>query len=151
LFLTLKSLIGHGYDVILDVSLVDPIVESVLIDMLRSVGYETRMSLMAVGREVSDEFIKKRQSRSGRRVAEASADEFWRVTSKAIECYAQNCPDMKLLVWNFWSKSPVFDGRVGDKELRGVLEKSWKVKERLVEAGEEDLRAAKKTYTKKWA
>ncbi|MCL1839824.1 zeta toxin family protein [Candidatus Saccharibacteria bacterium] len=150
MFLVLRELIKRGYDMILDVTLLDPLVESFLTGMLREAGYESRMSFVAVSKVISDEFIAKRQGKSGRVVAKSTAAEFWRATDLALQFYIREYPKMRVLIYNAWNKEPVFDGRMGDADVMRVVRKYWKIDEVPVEVDEEALALSKIEYMRKW-
>ena len=114
LFLTIKALIAKGYDIILDVTFLDVAVEEILMRMLVSGEYEVQTTMVAVSRDISDKHIKKR---SGRVVAKKTADEFWRATGEAMQFYAEKFPENRIILWNAWDVSPVYDG-----EFKGCLD-----------------------------
>ena len=156
MFLVLQELIGRGYDVILDVTLLDPLVEDFLASELMGAKYEMRMSFVAVSKEISDGFIAKRQGggggkkEGGRVVAKSTAAEFWRVIDGALQFYAGKCPKMKILIWNAWDREPVFDGRVGDARAVRLARKYWKILEVPRRGDEEELALRKVEYMRKW-
>lgn len=157
MFLTLKELTARGYDIVLDVTLLDPLVEKTLMGMLEASNYESRMSFVAVSRKISDGFIQKRKdkghrsSEKGRVVAKKTAEEFWRATSEALRFYIEKYPEMRILIWNAWDKTPVFDGLSGDEGLSGIIEKYWGIDKVPVDVDEDELREAKIEYMKRWA
>ncbi len=57
MFLTLKMLIEKGFNIILDVTLLDVAVESVLVNLLKKENYDARMMMVALAREISDELL----------------------------------------------------------------------------------------------
>jgi len=148
MFLVLRELIGRGYDVILDVTLLDPMVEEFLMKELSE--YEVRMSFVAVSREISDGFIAKREGKSGRVVAKNTAEESWRVIELALMFYAEKCAQMLVVIWNAWDKLPVFDGRIGDVGALATVREYWKIHEVPVEVDEEELALAKVEFMRKW-
>jgi hypothetical protein len=124
MFLVLKTLIASGYDIILDVTLLDPIVEAALMQMLTSQNYATRCTLVAVSKEISDQFIGKRQ---GRKVAPATATEFWRATTLALAYYAKNHAEMPITIWSAWDLHPIYNGPIGAKTALKTIEKYHKI------------------------
>jgi predicted ATPase len=111
MFLTLSALIANGYDIILDVTLLDPMIESVLNQMLTDNRYQSRIFMIAVSKEISDQFIGKR---ANRKVKSHTADEFWRVTQLALNFYAQNLPTTPITVWSAFDPTPVYSGTISD-------------------------------------
>lgn len=144
MFLSLRELIARGYDIILDVALLDPLVEGVLTEMLRAKEYSLSMTMVAVSREISDEFILKRK---GRVVAKSTADEFWRVNELALRFYAEKMPEARIVVWSVWDVLPIFDGEIGDAKCLQAIERYWAINE-LPDGilSEEELRQRKITY-----
>ena len=153
MFLMLKELILGGYDMILDVTLLDPTVEGLLMKMLKAMGYEVRLNMMAVSRAISDELIARRQqtSRTKRMVAQKTATEFWRATRVALEFYVEKFPELLVVVWNAWSVAPVFDGKLGDARFMEAMKKYWTIDDLPESVGEDKLREAKIRYMRSWA
>ncbi len=147
MFLTLKALIEAGFDIVLDVTLLDPIVEGVLMGLLSDNNYQTRMMMVAVSKEISDQFIAKR---AGRVVAKSTADEFWRVIREALEFYAMEYKNMPFLAWSAWGEEPVFDGVIGDGRALSTVEKYWQIYALPGETDEDGLRAKKIEYLSHW-
>lgn len=104
MFMTLRALTERGYDIILDVTLLDPAVEGILVKM--TAGYEYLMLLIAVSPEVTARHL---AGRAWRHSAETE-QEFIRATSKALEFYAIQCPEMQTVVWNTFDVEPVYEG-----------------------------------------
>jgi hypothetical protein len=148
--LTLRELIKRGYDVILDVTLLDPLVEKFLTDALFEYKYEFRMSFVAVSKEISDGFIAKRQGKSGRVVAKSTAAEFWRAFELALKFYAEKYPKMRTLIWSAWDELPIFDGRIGDGMALRAARKYWKILDVPKVVDEEELALFKVKYMRNW-
>lgn len=155
MMLALMRLIDGGYDIILDVTLLDPIVEGLLMQALAASKYDSRMTFVAVSREISDGFIAKRLEAGGgaegkRRVAKTTASEFWRATNEALKFYGENYPEMPVLVWNVWDSEPVFDGGIGDKKFLPIVQKYWEIKKTPIKTDEVKLRESKFAYLESW-
>ena len=110
MFLTLTELIKDGYDIVLDVTLLDPEMEGILLKLLTIGNYKTLFLMIAVSATVTEKFL------SGRawRHTKATEEEFIRATSKAIEFYAENAPDLHIIIWGVYDKPPVYDGPMKD-------------------------------------
>ena len=110
MFLTLTELIKDGYDIVLDVTLLDPEMEGILLKLLTTGHYKTLFLMIAVSATVTEKFL------SGRawRHTKATEEEFIRATSKAIEFYAENAPDLHIIIWGVYDKPPVYDGPMKD-------------------------------------
>ena len=146
MFLTLKSLIKQGYDIILDVTLLDPLVEGVLLRLLESEQYEMRLTMVAVAKKISDRLIERR---SGRVVAKQTAEEFWRATSLALDFLVSERPNLRVIVWNIWEENPVFDGRIADGAVE-TIKKNWAIEDGKMVEDLETLRKSKIRYMKGW-
>ncbi len=110
MFLTLTELVKNGYDIVLDVTLLDPEMEGILLKLLTTGNYETLFLMIAVSATVTEKFL------SGRawRHTKETEQEFIRATSKAIEFYAENAPDLHIIIWSVYDKPPVYDGPMKD-------------------------------------
>ena len=110
LFLTLTELLKNGYDVVLDVTLLDPEMEGILLELLRSSNYKTLFLMIATSPTVTEKFL------SGRawRHTKETEEEFIRATKKAITFYAENAPDLRIILWSVYDKPPIYDGPIKD-------------------------------------
>lgn len=108
LFLTLSELIKNGYDIVLDVTLLDPEMEAILLKLLKAGNYQMLILMIAVSPTVTEKFL------SGRawRHSKETEQEFIRATSKAIKFYAENAPDLHIIIWSVYDKSPIYDGPI---------------------------------------
>jgi hypothetical protein len=165
MFLTLRELIRGGYDTILDVALIDPMVEEMLMEMLMAAKYEAFFTMVAVARGISEGFIRERQGASGREgvygqggscgeegrvVAKGTAEEFWRATRLSMRFYAEKYPEMSIILWSAWDLGPIYEG-----EFRGAVE-VWEKYVGIRElpegrASEEEMREAKIKYFRELA
>lgn len=110
LFMSLKALVAAGYDFILDVTLLDPKMEEVLVHMLEVGNYKTAFLMIAVSPEVTSKFLQKREWRH----SAETEKEFVRATEIAMEFYAKRCPKTRLVIWNVYGLEPVYDGEFAD-------------------------------------
>lgn len=110
LFLSLSELIKGGYDIVLDVTLLDPEMEGILLKMLKTGNYEVLLLMIAISSTVTEKFLSGRAWRHTRETEE----EFIRATSKALAFYAENAPDLHIIMWSVYDKPPVYDGPIRD-------------------------------------
>lgn len=110
LFMALSELIKEGYDIILDVTLLDKSMEEILIKMLKEENYKALLLMIAVSPTVTEHYL---QGRAWRHSKETE-QEFIRATSDALQFYADNWSDMRIILWSVYDKSPVYDGPVKD-------------------------------------
>ena len=106
MFLCLAELTKAGYDIILDVTLLDPAIEKILTNMLKAGNYDAKILLIAAAPEVTERHL---AGRPWRHTKETEL-EFIRATSKALDFYAQATPDMEVIIWNTYDEAPVYDG-----------------------------------------
>ena len=106
MFLTLTELIKNGYDIVLDVTLLDPEMEGILLKLLTAGNYETMFLMIAISSTVTEKFL------SGRawRHTKETEEEFIRATSKALKFYAESAPELHIIIWSVYDKPPVYDG-----------------------------------------
>ncbi|MBQ1298683.1 zeta toxin family protein [Candidatus Saccharibacteria bacterium] len=117
LFLTLSELIKGGYDVILDVTLLDPEMEEILLRFLKAGNYEMLILMVTVSPEVTEKFL---EGRAWRHTKETER-EFIRATEKALSFYSENAPDIRIVLWSVYDKPPVYDGPI--KNCLSIFEK----------------------------
>lgn len=110
LFLSIIEFIKAGYDIILDVTLLDPKMEAILLNSLEKGKYDTLLLMIAVSPTVTEHFLK---GRTWRHTKETEA-EFVRATSKALSFYAEHAPDLHIILWSVYDKPPIFDGKIKD-------------------------------------
>ncbi|MBR3248658.1 zeta toxin family protein [Candidatus Saccharibacteria bacterium] len=110
LFLTLSELMRGGYDIVLDVTLLDPEMEGILLKLAGASEYEMLMLMIAVSPEVTEHYL---AGRAWRHTKETEK-EFIRATSRALEFYAASAPEMRVVIWSVYDLLPVYDGVVKD-------------------------------------
>ena len=120
MFLTLKSLIAQGYDIILDVAFLDPLVESALMQILSQQNYTTRCTMVALSKEISDQFVDQRKQRL---VDQSTSSEFWRTTHLALAFYAKHHPKLPIIVWSAWDLQPIYSGPIGNPKALSTIKK----------------------------
>ena len=108
LFWVLPVLIKGGYDVILDVTLLDATMEQILVGQLTANDYKMELFMVAVSPVVTEEFL---QGRKWRHTKETEV-EFVRATEKALGYYADSLPDGQIVIWNVYDLLPVYDGKI---------------------------------------
>lgn len=110
LFLTLSALIKGGYDIVLDVTLLDPEMEGILLKFLTADSYRMLILMVATSPTVTEHYLASRAWRHSRETEQ----EFIRATSHALEFYANHAPDTRIILWSVYDKPPVYDGPVKD-------------------------------------
>ena len=139
LFLTLSELIRGGYDIVLDVTLLDPEMEGILLKLMREAKYQALFLMIAVSPTVTEKFL---SGRAWRHTRETEL-EFIRATSKALNFYAENAADLHIIMWSVYDKPPIYDGPVSD-----CLEifDDYSSREELPARDDDDRREAKIKY-----
>lgn len=110
MFLVMDALTKAGYDIVLDVTLLDPVVEQILIQMLEQNHYQKLLLMIATSPTVTEHFLGSR----GWRHTKATEQEFIRATKKALAFYAENTPDLRTIFWSVYDLLPIYDGPVKD-------------------------------------
>ena len=110
LFLTINALTEQGYDIILDVTLLAPEIESILLDMLEKNNYNSILLMIATSPTVTEYFL---GSRSWRHSKKTEA-EFIRATSEALEFYATKKPELFTIFWSVYDLEPIYHGPIKD-------------------------------------
>ena len=87
--------IKHHFNVLLDMTLLEPEIEYYLNWLAKCHGYHVEMHILAVPKKVSSYFIHKRQRSIGRVVSAKSANYFFSVLSRALK---------SLIGLNYWNK-----------------------------------------------
>lgn len=142
MFMTLVELFKNGYDIILDVTLLDPEVEGLLLDMLLAMEYEAMFLMIATSPTVTANFLKDRAWRHTKETEE----EFIRATEKALKFYAENAPNYRIILWSVYDKDPIYDG-----PIKGCLETfaDYSKREELPKDDDDARREAKIKYLTK--
>ncbi len=139
LFLVLSELIKGGYDILLDVTLLDPEMEGILLKLLQAGNYEMLILMIAVSPTVTERYL---AGRAWRHTKETEA-EFIRATAKALDFYADDAPDTRIILWSVYDKPPVYDGPIA--RCRTVFDK-YSTCEDLPQKDDDARRNAKIQY-----
>lgn len=139
MFMALKTLTNSGYDIILDVTLLDPEVEAILVKMLEKGNYASLLLMIATSPTVTEHFLRDRTWRHTKETEE----EFIRATSKALNFYAETIPDLRIILWSVYDKPPIYDGPV--KDCLKIF-KDYSSREDLPKKDDAARRAAKISY-----
>ena len=110
MFLTLAELTKKGYDIILDVTLLDPEIEAIVLKMLKAGNYLVLILMIATSPTVTEHFL---QGRAWRHTKETE-EEFIRATSAALKFYATSAPDLRIILWSVYDLDPVYDNVIQD-------------------------------------
>lgn len=141
LFLTLSELVKGGYDVLLDVTLLDPTMEAILLKLLKAGNYEMLILMIAISPTVTEHYL---AGRAWRHSKEAE-QEFIRATSEALQFYRENSPTTHIILWSVYDKSPIYDGPIS-----GCLDifTDYSSREELPKKDDDARRDAKIQYLK---
>ena len=108
LFLTLAALTSKGYDIVLDVTLLDPKMEAILLRFLKNYEYHLLILMIAISPTITEHFLAGRAWRHSKE----TENEFIRATEKALSFYAESAPDERIIIWSVYHKKPEYDGPV---------------------------------------
>lgn len=139
LFLTLSELIKNGYDIILDVTLLAPEMEAILLKLLKARNYEMLILMIAVSPTVTEKYL---EGRAWRHTKETEL-EFIRATSEALKFYAENAPNLRIILWSVYDKPPIYDGPI--KNCLDIFE-NYSNREDLPKKDDDARREAKIKY-----
>lgn len=141
MFMILGLTIRAGYDIILDVTLLDPSMERILADLLTGAKYQTLLLMIAASPEVTEKHL---GGRSWRHTRETEL-EFIRATRLALDFYAREMGEMRVVLWNVYDSAPIYDGAA--KNAVPEFTKYSEISE-IPEHDEDVLREAKVRYLK---
>lgn len=110
LFLTINALTREGYDIILDVTLLAPEIEAILLKMLKENSYRSLLLMIATSPEVTEHFLKDRAWRH----TKETEREFIRATKEAMNFYVKNFPELHTILWSVYDKDPIYNGKIKD-------------------------------------
>lgn len=110
MFLALNALTKAGYDIILDVTLLAPEIESILLDMLKTNDYKSMLLMIATSPTVTEHFLSGRSWRHSKETEE----EFIRATYAALDFYAKSYSDLHLILWSVYDLDPIYSGPIKD-------------------------------------
>ena len=108
----LKLLIENGYMILLDITLLDPIFEEYVLNLLKVNNYIVHYHILAVNKTISDEFIVKRFKSSGRVIYKTSSDYFYEILSKGLKFICENDDKNNCFIWNAFDLEPVYFGKI---------------------------------------
>ena len=139
LFMTLSELLKGGYDIVLDVTLLDPKMEAILLKLLEGSKYQMLILMIAVSPAVTEKYLSGRAWRHSKK-AEL---EFLRATSHALDFYANHAPETHIVIWGVYDKPPIYDG-----PIKGCLEvfQDYSNREELPKEDDDERRNAKIQY-----
>ncbi|MBR3115870.1 zeta toxin family protein [Candidatus Saccharibacteria bacterium] len=139
MFLTLSTLLKAGYDIILDVTLLDPEIEAILLKFIKSEQYTMLLLMIAVSPTVTEHFLEGRAWRH----SQETEQEFIRATAKALNFYATKSPDIHIILWSVYDQPPIYDGPV--KDCLAIFE-DYSSRENLPQKDDDARRDAKIKY-----
>ena len=139
MFLCMQAMVKQGYDILLDVTLLDPAIEGMLMKELNKNAYTVMILMIAVAPEVVERHLSGRKWRH----TKETEQEFIRATESAMKYYAEVAPDTKIILWNTYEEEPVYDGPI--KGALGAFNKYSK-KTDVPEHDEGKMCEAKKRY-----
>lgn len=136
MFLTINALTKQGYDIILDVTLLAPEIEDILLNMLKANNYNSMLLMIATSPTVTEHFLGGRSWRHSKETEQ----EFIRATKAALDFYAENDGNLHLILWSVYDLDPIYNGPVKD----GLeIFKTYSEKTELPPQNDEERRKAK--------
>jgi hypothetical protein len=81
-----------------------------LLKALKATNYQMLLLMIAISPAVTAHFLAGRAWRHTKETEE----EFVRATSHALDFYAKNAPEDRIILWSVYDKSPIYDGPIKD-------------------------------------
>lgn len=149
LLISLILAISQGYDIIFEVTLLSTEFEKFVNKFLQKFNYNVLYLCVAINKELSDEFVAKRQNdknskERGRVVSKNSTDFFESSLRPALEMLSVSGQNNdRIIIWNAFEMKPKYDG-----EILGCLQvfETEKNIVRFVATNEQTLRQSKIDY-----
>ena len=141
-----KLLIENGYMILFDITLLDPVFEKFVLDLLIKHEYKVEYHILAVNKEISDKFIVKRFNTSGRIIYKSSADYFYKILPIGLKYITENDNTNSCYVWNAFDLDPVYHGKINNCYEKFIESQN---KHSQFKHTEEELRNAKYQLLKK--
>ena len=110
----LKLLIENGYMILLDITLLDPVFEEFVLNLLKNNEYEINYHILSVNKTISDEFILKRLKDSGRVIYKSSSDYFYEILPVGLKFICENDSKSNCFIWNAFDLNPVYFGKISN-------------------------------------
>lgn len=131
----LEKLIENKYNILFEVTLLEPIFEEYLIKILKKNNYKIIFNILAVSDKLSDKWIEKRQNKEGneanRVVFKSSSSYFYEILPKALEVLIRNSEILDvneiLVMWNAFDESPCLNTNIFDNNILDIFEKYRKI------------------------
>lgn len=130
LWKTMEQLIREGYNILLEMTVLEPAFELYLTTLLSNYHYRLNYNIMAVPRMLSDQFIQYRQygitPENGRAVPNATADFFFTALTHGLQTLATLTSYFstrdQILMWSATDLAPVYAHYTMDAQLLAVLQ-----------------------------
>lgn len=150
LFASLETLAKSKILIVLDLTLLHPILEAYFAEVLTKHGYDINFCILAANKKISDAFILKRKNslakaEKGRIVLKSSSKYFYKMLPIGLSFLIKNYPTLQCVVWNVFNPSPVYVGTLSN--CSKPYYKNRKIK-RYVPLSEENLLQAKIAFYK---
>lgn len=139
----LKLLIEHEYMILLDITLLDPIYEQYLLNLLNKHNYKINYHLMSVSNQISTLFLNKRQSQTGRKVSTTSIEYFNNILEKGYEYLLNNDTKNTIYIWNAFDLNPKYVGPIKNSYHTFIKNRTLTKK---LKYNEQQLKEAKLNY-----
>lgn len=119
LFATLFLLAQEGFEIVYDVTVLEPKIEEKLLKMVKRNGYTQVFNILAVSPAQSEIFIEKRKQDQknpefGRQILASSKQYFNNNLEKGLEFLSKKTPNSTAVVWTAYSTLPSYVGNLGN-------------------------------------
>lgn len=110
----LKLLIENEYMIVLDLTLLDPIYEEYILDLVNEFDYKVEYHVLAVSPNISNHFIDKRFKETGRIVKKESLEYFNYILPIGLKYICNNDNKNISYVWNAYDEKYKYKGLIKD-------------------------------------
>lgn len=111
---SLVILTKQGFDILLDMTLLDPIFEEFVLNLENDNNYNVTYHILAVNTNISKQFLDKRFKESGRIVYGSSVEYFNNILNKGFEYICKNDIKNNCYIWTAFDKKFVYWGLAKD-------------------------------------
>ena len=118
LTLTLEKIINEGYLLVFDLTLLSPIFEQYLFELLKKNNYKIEYHILAVNKKISNNFIeirkKQRGEEFGRNINKSSKRYFYKILPISLKYLSKIDNTSFAYVWDSTHKNPICFGKLQD-------------------------------------
>ncbi len=131
----LEKLIENKYNILFEVTLLEPIFEEYLIKISKKNNYKINFNILSIPLKLSNQWIEKRQNKEGseinRVVFKSSSSYFYEILPKALKILIDNNEifdkNDSIIMWNAFDESPCLKTNIFNEKILNIFEKFRKI------------------------